>query len=80
MEVKPRDDGLEKDYLWPEQPKVEVPDMIGQTKQELAEYLLDLTIETNGEGDYIADQSPKPGTKLEPGSTVRIYLSDEKHR
>ena len=75
MEVKPRDDGLEKDYLWPEQPKVEVPDMIGQTKQELAEYLLDLTIETNGEGEYIADQSPKPGTKLEPGSTVRIYLS-----
>ncbi|WP_339227603.1 stage V sporulation protein D [Oceanobacillus sp. FSL K6-2867] len=80
MGVAPRDDGLEKEYVWPEEPKVEVPDMIGQTKQELAEYLLDLTIETNGEGDYITDQSPKPGTKLEPGSTVRIYLSDEKHR
>ncbi|MGJ9460597.1 stage V sporulation protein D [Oceanobacillus sp. CF4.6] len=80
MGVEPRTDGLEKEYMWPEMPKVEVPDLIGHSKQELAEYLLDLSIESSGEGEYITDQSPEPGTKLEQGSTVRIYLSDEKHR
>lgn len=80
MGVEPRTDGLEKEYQWPEMPKVEVPDMVGQTKQELAEYLIDLSIETSGEGKYISDQSPKPGTMLEQGSTVRIYLSDKKNR
>jgi len=80
MGVEPREDGLAKEYQWPEEPKVEVPDMIGQSTQELTEYLLNLSIEASGEGKYIADQSPKPGTMLEPGSTVRIYLTDEKDR
>lgn len=80
MGVEPRTDGLDKEYQWPEMPKVEVPDLIGQSKQELAEYMLDLAIETSGEGEYIVDQAPESGTKLEQGSTIRIYLSDEKNR
>lgn len=78
MGVEPRRDGLEKKYMWPEQPKVEVPDLIGHSKQKLNEYLVDLSIDVSGEGDYITDQSPEPGTKLDQGSTVRIYLSDKK--
>ncbi|WP_156290430.1 stage V sporulation protein D [Oceanobacillus salinisoli] len=78
--VEPRTGGLEKKYQWPEEPAVEVPDLIGLSKGELAEMLTNLSIETSGSGDYIIDQAPDPGTKLEPGSKVRIYLSDEKHR
>ncbi|MBC5635870.1 stage V sporulation protein D [Ornithinibacillus sp. BX22] len=78
MGVKPREDGLEKEYLWPEQPNVEVPELIGTKRNELLQILSDLSIESSGTGDYIIDQEPAAGTKVEPGSTVRIYLSDEK--
>src|SRR5699024_6342619 len=80
LDVKERTDGLEKEYMWPEQPKVEVPDLIGLDKHELTNYLTDLSIETSGSGDIIIDQSPKPGAKLEQGEKIRIYLSEKKHR
>lgn len=78
MGVKPRKDGLEKEYLWPEQPMIEVPDLIGVEKNELIQMMTDLSIESNGDGDIIIDQDPVAGTKVEPGSTIRIYLSKEK--
>lgn len=77
MEVEPRTGGMDKEYLWPEEPKVEVPDLIGLTKEELAEYMTNLSIETSGEGEYIIDQAPSPGTKVEQGSKMRIYLSEK---
>ncbi|WP_047981354.1 stage V sporulation protein D [Ornithinibacillus contaminans] len=77
MGVEPRTDGLEKEYQWPEQPKVEVPDLIGLPKSDLVQIYSDLAIESSGTGKYIVDQEPKAGTKVESGSTVRIYLSDE---
>lgn len=80
MGVEPRKDGLAKEYKWPEQPKVKVPDLIGHKKSELREYLTNLSIETNGSGKYIVDQEPSPGTKIEKGETIRIYLSDKKNR
>jgi len=77
MGVERRIDGLEKEHLWPEQPKVEVPDLIGLTKDELAEMLTNLSIETSGTGNYIIDQAPSAGAKVEEGAKVRIYLSDQ---
>ncbi|WP_077358284.1 stage V sporulation protein D [Virgibacillus halodenitrificans] len=76
MEVKPRSSGLEKEYQWPQEPKIEVPDLIGLTKDELTEYMTNLSIESSGKGDYIIDQAPKPGSKVEQGSKMRIYLSE----
>jgi stage V sporulation protein D (sporulation-specific penicillin-binding protein) len=78
MGVKPRKDGLDKEYIWPEQPKVEVPDLIGLPKSDLVKMMTDLSIESSGKGDYIINQDPAPGTKVESGSKVRIYLSDDK--
>lgn len=80
MEVPIRKDGLEKEYQWPDEPNVEVPDLIGLEKEELTEYMADLSIETSGSGSYIIDQSPKAGTKLKNGSKIRIYLSSENNR
>ncbi|MCC2249608.1 stage V sporulation protein D [Virgibacillus sp. AGTR] len=76
MEVEPRKGGLDKEYQWPEEPKVEVPDLVGLDKEELTEYMTNLSIETSGKGDYIIDQAPSPGTKVEQGSKIRIYLSE----
>lgn len=78
--IEPRKDGLDKEYLWPEEPKVNVPDLIGLNKSDLSEYMMDLSIETSGSGDYIIDQAPKPGEKVEQGAKIRIYLSHKKDR
>ncbi|MBP1971077.1 stage V sporulation protein D (sporulation-specific penicillin-binding protein) [Virgibacillus natechei] len=80
MGVEPREGGPDREYTWPEQPKVEVPDLIGLNKNELTEYQTNLSIETSGSGEHIIDQAPSPDTQLEEGSTVRIYLSDENGR
>ncbi|MFD2044008.1 stage V sporulation protein D [Ornithinibacillus salinisoli] len=75
--VEPRTEGLDKEYQWPEEPPVEVPDLTGLKKGDLTQYMTNLSIETNGEGDYIIDQAPAPGTKVEAGSKIRIYLSNK---
>ncbi|WP_079709358.1 stage V sporulation protein D [Paraliobacillus ryukyuensis] len=77
MGVKPVKDGLEKDYQWPEEPPVEVPNLIGMTKNDLQENMFNLSIEASGDGDVIVDQSPEPGTKVEPGDTIRLYFAEE---
>lgn len=79
MGVEKRTDGLDKKYNWPDQPKVVVPELVGLKKGELAEYQSDLSIKTSGSGKYIIDQEPSAGTKVEAGSKIRIYLSEEKN-
>ncbi|GGM20570.1 stage V sporulation protein D [Paraliobacillus quinghaiensis] len=76
MGVERRTEGLEKDYQWPEQPPVEVPDLIGVSRNDLHQYMVNLSIEASGEGDTIIDQAPKAGTKLKQGETIRLYFSD----
>src|SRR5699024_6354458 len=80
MGVEPTDDGLAKEYQWPEAPKISVPDLIGLHKAELNEDMTNLSIETEGMGDYIIDQAPQAGTKVEQGETIRIYLAKKSHR
>lgn len=75
--VEKRKKGLDKDYKWPEEPLVEVPDLVGLTRKELTEYLLSLSIDASGSGKYIIDQAPEAGVKVEPGSKIRIFLGNE---
>ncbi|MFD1849148.1 stage V sporulation protein D [Oceanobacillus bengalensis] len=77
MGVEPRADGMDKEFQWPEQPTVEIPDLVGLSKGDLAEMMINLSIEASGSGDTIIDQAPSPGTKIEQGSTIRIYLDDD---
>ncbi|WP_404452503.1 stage V sporulation protein D [Virgibacillus necropolis] len=78
MGVEKRTDGLAKEYKWPEQPKVTVPDLIGLKKSELVQYQTNLSIKSSGSGKYIIDQEPSAGTKVKEGSNIRIYLSNKK--
>lgn len=75
--VEPTKDGLSKTYQWPDQPLVEVPDLIGLNKTDLQQYLVNLTIETSGDGEVIIDQAPAPGTKVEQGDTIRLYFAEK---
>ena len=76
MGIERRKDGIEKEYQWPEEPLVEVPDLVGLSPEDLTEYLLNLSIDVNGTGEKIIDQEPKAGEKVEQGAKIRIFLSD----
>ncbi|WP_173916564.1 stage V sporulation protein D [Halobacillus sp. Marseille-Q1614] len=76
MGVKERKDGLEKEYAWPEEPLVEVPDVTGMSRKEIKEMLTNLKVESNGKGDKVVSQAPKAGTKVKSGSAIRLYFND----
>lgn len=76
MDVEKRSDGLEKEYRWPEQPLVEVPDLIGLSEQDLLGYLTQLSIESVGTGSKIIEQAPAPGTKVPMGETIRLLFGE----
>ncbi len=71
-----KQEGLEKEYQWPEAPPVEVPDLTGETINDLQQYLTNLEIDVQGEGDHVISQSPESGVKVESGSTVRVYMGE----
>lgn len=77
MGVDRRTDGITKEYLWPEEPLVEVPDLTGHSTQELSEYMMDLAVDVNGAGNVIIDQEPAAGSMVQSGSVIRIFLGNE---
>lgn len=77
LDIPQRKNEINKEYMWPEEPKEAVPNLVGIKKTEIINDYSLFSLEVHGEGDYIIDQSPKAGIKLSPGETVRIYLSEE---
>ncbi|MFZ0371203.1 MAG: stage V sporulation protein D [Halobacillus sp.] len=76
LEVKPRKDGLEKEYTWPDEPLVEVPNVTGLEKKELNQLLTNLKIEASGKGNKVITQAPEAGVKVPSGSKVRVYMGN----
>ncbi|MBU8877719.1 stage V sporulation protein D [Bacillus sp. FJAT-29790] len=74
MGVKPRKNQIEKKLTWPDVPMIEVPDLVGISKQELGELFINLKIDASGNGDKVVKQTPQPGIKLKEGSTIRLYF------
>ncbi len=74
--VKPSKDGLEKEYAWPEEPLVEVPNVTGMKKKDLTQMLADLKVDASGKGDKVITQAPAAGVKVKSGSTIRIFLGN----
>ncbi len=77
LNIPMRKDGLDKEYVWPEQPKIAVPNLVGLTKDDVLQDLSNFSIEVNGKGDYIIDQSPEAGVKVDEGTKIRVYLSNK---
>jgi stage V sporulation protein D (sporulation-specific penicillin-binding protein) len=82
MGVEPREGQIEKEarpYLDPVM--VEVPNLLGLTKQEIAQQYYNFKLDVEGEGDIVIQQSPSPdGSKVEEGATIRVLMgnSDKK--
>lgn len=75
--VEKRTNGLEKEYRWGDKQLLEVPNLIGKTKREIAESYFNFKLDVNGDGEVVIEQGPDPGVKKEPGQTIRIYLGDK---
>jgi stage V sporulation protein D (sporulation-specific penicillin-binding protein) len=77
MGVEPRKDQLEREYRYGEPRIVEVPDLIGHTVSDIYEELnMNFRLEKFGNGNEVVNQAPKPGERVEQGSTIRIYMAD----
>lgn len=79
LEIEPRKEQVVKKYRpeFGEMPHMEVPDLIGMTVGDILQDLgSDFNIVKAGSGNTVISQAPKPGTRLERGSNIRIFLSD----
>lgn len=72
-----RQNQMEKERTWPDKALIEVPELVGLTKNDLQQYLVSLNIEVSGEGSVVIDQAPEPGVKVEEGSTIRLYMRSD---
>lgn len=75
MKVPKRADQLPKAYKLGETPIDTVPDLVGATVQDIYEDMnMNFNLVRSGTGDTVINQAPKPGTRVERGSTIRIYM------
>ncbi|WP_138751922.1 stage V sporulation protein D [Paenibacillus sinopodophylli] len=78
LEVPSREKQIDRVYKYGETPIVTVPNLIGKTVSDLYEDLnMDFTLTTAGSGKMVIRQAPAAGTRVDRGSTIRIYLGEE---
>ncbi|MBP1156282.1 MULTISPECIES: stage V sporulation protein D [unclassified Paenibacillus] len=77
MKIPPRKDQMERKYVYGDTKIVEVPNLVGMSITDIYEQLnMNFQLAKSGVGRTVINQVPKPGTRIEQGSTIRIYLSD----
>jgi stage V sporulation protein D (sporulation-specific penicillin-binding protein) len=77
MKVEPSNTQIARDYRYGEVPVVEVPDLIGASIADIYEDLnSNFVLAKSGSGQYVLSQAPKAGTRIERGSTIRVFLSN----
>ncbi|WP_138493222.1 stage V sporulation protein D [Paenibacillus pinistramenti] len=79
MGIQPRTDQLSKKYKYGETPTVTVPDLVGQSVEDIYEDMnSNFMLAKSGAGSYVISQAPKAGSRVAKGSTIRIYMGSEK--
>ncbi|GMX66876.1 stage V sporulation protein D [Paenibacillus elgii] len=77
MKVPPRKDQMDRKYVYGDTKIVEVPNLVGMSITEIYESMnMNFQLAKSGTGGTVISQVPKAGTRVEQGSTIRIYLSD----
>ncbi|WP_343290141.1 stage V sporulation protein D [Turicibacter bilis] len=73
--VEPREEQIEKKYLWTDTKYVTVPDFVGKEPKEIESSYL-YNIEYHGEGTKVISQQPAAFSRTIEGGTVRLYLGN----
>ncbi|WP_421384464.1 stage V sporulation protein D [Bacillus salacetis] len=76
MGVPPRKDQIEKETTWTDIPLLETPDLVGMSRKELQQQLINLKLDISGEGSKVVAQSPEPGVKIKEGGTIRVQMAE----
>lgn len=74
LDIKPQEEGMEKDLEWTDKIMYQVPNVVGKSVKEAKKLLSNFTIEYTGTGETVISQSPAANTKLEDRGTVRLLL------
>ncbi|WP_018886777.1 stage V sporulation protein D [Paenibacillus massiliensis] len=75
MKVPQREQQIPKQYKYGETPMDTVPNLVGASVQDLYEELnMNFMLVKSGSGNTVISQSPKAGSRVERGSTIRIYM------
>ncbi|WNS79808.1 stage V sporulation protein D [Domibacillus sp. DTU_2020_1001157_1_SI_ALB_TIR_016] len=74
LNVEKQTNQIEKEKAWNDPDFIQVPNLIGLSKEKLKEQLINVEIVAEGAGDKVVYQSPKQGVKVERGSKVRVLL------
>ncbi|MFS0556417.1 stage V sporulation protein D [Brevibacillus sp. 179-C9.3 HS] len=79
LNVPKRKDGIPKEInkALGERAPIEVPNMVGQSMRDVVTTYDTLPLVVSGKGQYVIQQSPAPGVKINEGGKIRIYLGDK---
>ncbi|MED0680210.1 stage V sporulation protein D [Aneurinibacillus thermoaerophilus] len=77
MKVLPRTQQMEKEYQYTDKKIVQVPNLIGMERKDITGSYYSFPLDISGRGSKVTYQSPQPGTRVEEGSTIRVYLGDK---
>lgn len=78
LKIPKQSGGIDKIRYWDDPVYYDLPNVIGDDLKTAKKKLYYYNIEYTGHGDYVIEQSPKPNTRLEAMSTVRILLGEKK--
>ncbi|TKI54683.1 stage V sporulation protein D [Brevibacillus antibioticus] len=79
LNIPKRKDGIPKEInkALGERAPIEVPNMVGQSMRDVVTTYDTLPLVVSGKGQYVIQQSPAPGVKIDEGGKIRIYLGDK---
>ncbi|OBZ16676.1 stage V sporulation protein D [Bacillus sp. FJAT-26390] len=78
LEVPSREKQIDRIYKYGETPIVTVPNLVGKTVSDLYEDLnMNFNLTSAGSGKTVIRQAPAAGTRVDRGSTIRIYLGED---
>ncbi len=77
MKVPLRTQQMDKKYQYPDKKIVQVPNLIGMERKDITASYYAFPLDIAGSGTKVSYQSPQPGTRIEEGATIRVYLGDK---
>lgn len=80
LNIPLRNNGIPKEYRYPDPKVFSVPDLRGMSIEQIRLSHYGINLEVEGTGEKVVSQSPAPGTKIEEGKKIRVYLSDNKDK
>ncbi len=75
LKIKQQEGEIEKEFVYLDKTYSAVPDTTGMTLKEAMKALKNFKVEYEGKGN-VSYQSPKAGTKIADGETIRLYLQE----